>query len=248
MKKSSSHLILSFSIIIAALIVACSVIAAAKIISGSISVIQPDNSSKIASEVVKVLRGPAANGAPEPGSKFVEGVTSGDNPLKGKVDAPVLMVEFSDFQCPFSKRFFQVVLPQIEKEYIATGKVKFAYRDLALDFHPFARPAAIAARCAGEQGKYWEMFGKLAGGQSLDETTIKTYVQELDLNEKAYQKCQEAPELSKALENDLQDAEKFGAHGTPSFFINGRLVEGAVPFDVFKKIIDEELEKSDKGK
>ena len=258
MKDPLRSLLFSFSIVIASVVIGASIIRAAKIIGNSIKAKEADGSAKIISELVKTLKekdlGWAREAAgirrmPEAiGSKKVEGVTAGTNPIEGNAKAPVLMVEFSDFQCPFSKRFYQQTFPQIDKEYIATGKVKFVYRDFPLGFHPFANPAAVAVRCAGKQGKYWQMFDKLLLGNSLDKETLKKYALELGLNVKTYEECQDAPEIKGAVESDLRDAEKFGVQGTPTFFINGRVISGAYPFDVFKKIIEEELAKSVKTK
>ncbi|MEW6008328.1 MAG: DsbA family protein [Candidatus Omnitrophota bacterium] len=253
MKETLRTLSVVLSIIGASAIIGNSINQSAAIIASSIKTKEADTQTKIISELVKMLKEkdlaqpkevqPTARMPEVAGSKKVEGVGVGTNPSKGNDNAHVLMVEFSDFQCPFTKRFFQQTFPQIEKEYIETGKVKFAYRDLALAFHPMAKPAAIVARCAGKQGKYWQMFDKLLTGNSLDKETFKKYAQELGLDIKAFEDCQENPEIKEAVEADIKDAEKFGAEGTPSFFINGRFVGGAYPFDIFKKIIDEELTK-----
>ena len=113
---------------------------------------------------------PAPQPAQAPSQPSVPGkimVSLDDDPFKGNSNAPVTIIEFSDFQCPFCSRFFQQTLPQIEKDYIDTGKVKFVYRDLPLDnLHPNARPAHIAAECADEQGKFWDYHDVLFEKQS----------------------------------------------------------------------------------
>lgn len=179
----------------------------------------------------------------EPGSKVVPGVTAGHNEVMGNKNAKVLMVEFSDFQCPFSKRFYQGVFPQIEKEYIKNGKVKFAYRNFPLAFHSQARPAAIACECAGEQDKYWQMFDKLSKGDSLETADLKKYAKEIGLDMGSFEACLTGEKTKTLIDSDMSDAQKLGVQGTPAFFINGRLVEGSMPFETFKKIIDEELSK-----
>ena len=254
MKDIWRSLVLACSIVIASVIISIGMIWAAKIIGNSIKTKDKDSSVNIIYGLAKALTEKNANlpiempinrKMPEVmGSKKVDGVTVGINPIKGITSAPVLIVEFSDFQCPFSKRFYQETFPQMEKEYITTGKVKFAYRDFALGFHQFAKPAAILARCAGKQGKYWQMFDKLLMGNALDNDIFKKYTQELNLNLNQCQKCQSLPEIQEAVERDIQEATKFGVEGTPSFFINGRFINGAQPYAVFKKIIEEELAKS----
>lgn len=183
---------------------------------------------------------------PKPGTKKVEGVKAGTNPIQGEINAPVLMVEFSDFECPFSKNFYKETFPLIEKEYISTGKVKFAYRDFTLPFHLLAQPAAIASRCAGKKGKFWEFFNKLSSDPKLSQDAIDMSAKAVGLNKDELDKCLNDPQLKKEVQKDMDEAVKFGVQGTPAFFINGRLVGGAFPFEEFKKVIDEELNKAKK--
>ena len=257
MKFFSRDLLISFSIIIAALIIGISLIQSARIIAEGAKAREIDILLKTISNLDKALKEKGAvtpKGAgenrkmPEIGSRKVEGVTAGSNPIKGNVNAPVLMVEFSDFQCPYSKKFYQQAFPQIVKEYISTGKVKFAYRDLPLGFHAQAKSAAIAARCAGKQGKYWQMFDKIISASSLDQEALKKYAQELSLNMKVYEDCLAKDGFKEELEADIKDAAKYGVSGTPGLFINGRFISGAYPFETFKKIIEEELAKPVKNK
>lgn len=183
---------------------------------------------------------------PKPGANKVEGVTAGTNPIKGQANAPVLMVEFSDFECPFSKKFYQETFPQIEKEYISTGKVKFAYRDFTLAFHPLAQPAAIASRCAGKKGKFWQIFHELFNGGKLNQDIISMSAKAVGLDKDEFNKCLNDPQLKKDVQKDTDEAAKFGVTGTPAFFINGRMIVGALPFESFKQVIDEELNKTKK--
>jgi len=241
----------SLAIMIASAVIGICVLRAAHIVADSLKAHETGTSARIASEVARMINNKEPGGSRDAaeyrkmldaiGSRRVEGVSTGTNPMKGAAGAPVVIVEFSDFQCPFSKRFYQQTFPQLDKEYIATGKVKFFFRDLPLDMHQFAKPAAIAARCAGQQGKYWEMFDKLLKGDTFDQATMKRYAQELGLNMKAFEKGLEDPAIQQAVENDLKDAQGFGAQGTPTFFINGRFINGAAPLEVFKRIVDEEL-------
>lgn len=257
MKLFSRGSLLSVSVIIAALIIGLSIILGARIIAKSVKSQEVDMLVKTLFEMERMLRekdtaplkGSAENfKAPVVGSRKVEGVTLGTNPLKGNVNAPVSMVIFSDLQCSYCKKFFQQTFPLIEKEYISTGKVKFAYRDFPLGSHALASPAAIAARCAGKQGKYWQMLDKLITGTSLEKEALTKDAQELGLNMKSYEECLTSNEIKEALDSDIKDAKKFGVSGTPGFFINGRFISGAYPFETFKKIIEEELVKSPKSK
>lgn len=180
---------------------------------------------------------------PQPGSEKVEGVTAAGNVVKGNPDAKVLMVEFSDFQCPFTKRFYMNSFGKIEKEYIENGKLKFVFRDFPLGFHPQAKIAAMACECAGRQDKYWKMFDKLLNASSLEVESLKEFAKDLKLNTKIFDKCLDNQQTKDEVENDFQEGQKFGVGGTPAFFINGRKIEGAMPFEIFKQIIDEELSK-----
>jgi protein-disulfide isomerase len=184
--------------------------------------------------------------SPEPGSNRVEGVTAGDNQVKGNAKAPVLVVQFSDYECPFSKRFYKETLPQLEKNYISTGKVKLAYRDFPLAMHPGAMPAAVASRCAGKQNKYWEFFEKINSSETIDGPSIKAAAQSIKLNMKDFEGCMNDPGVMAKVKNDMAEGSKLGVSGTPAFFINGRFLPGAYPYEAFKQIIDEELAKNPK--
>ncbi len=180
---------------------------------------------------------------PNLGSQKFEGVTQGANQVRGAANAPVLMVEFSDFECPFSRKFYQETFPQIEKEYISTGKVKFAYRDFFLASHPQARPAAIASRCAGKSGQYWQIFDEFSKQEKLDQNTISMSAKAIGLDKDEFNRCINDPAIKNEVKKDIDEGAKFGVQGTPAFFINGRLVLGALPFEAFKQVIDEELKK-----
>lgn len=167
-----------------------------------------------------------------------------DDPFLGEDDAPVTIVEFSDYECPFCARFYQQTLPQIKSQYIDTGKVKLVFRDFPLSFHPQAEPAAIAANCAGEQGKYFEFHdqifnnGGAAGKSSVD---YKKWAQELGLDVTKWESCLSDAAQRQEIQKDLQDGTAAGISGTPGFIINGQLVSGAQPFSVFQQVIDAAL-------
>ncbi len=167
-----------------------------------------------------------------------------DDAIKGDVDAPVTIVEFSDYECPFCGRYFEQTQPQIIKEYVNTGKVRLVYRDFPLDFHQNAQKAAEVAECAGEQNKYWEMHDKLfENQQALSVDNSKKYAKELGLNTNQFNECLDSGKMTSEVAKDLQDGQVVGISGTPGFIINGKLVSGAQPFTVFKQIIEQELNK-----
>ncbi len=165
-----------------------------------------------------------------------------DDAILGDEDAPVTIVEFSDYQCPFCARFHQETLPQIKSQYINTGKVRFIYRDYPLPFHPFAEPAAIAAECAGDQNKYYEYHDKVfANSATLSEAGFKLWAQELGLNVATWERCRADPATKQEVAKDMQDGSAVGVQGTPAFFVNGRMVSGAQPFSAFQQVIEQAL-------
>jgi protein-disulfide isomerase len=181
--------------------------------------------------------------SPTPDTDFEEETVS----AKGSPDAPVTIVEFSDFQCPFCEKFFTETLPQIQEEYIDTGKVKLVFKDFPLSFHGQAMPAAMTAECAGEQGKYWEMHDKLFGEQSrwVDKPEVndvmKQFADELGLDTDQFNQCFDSNKYADEINADMQEGIAAGVQGTPAFFINGQFISGAQPFEVFKQIIDQML-------
>lgn len=152
----------------------------------------------------------------------------------------ITVVEYSEFECPFCER----VLPSVSRlmsEY--KGKVRWIVRDFPLGFHKRARPAAIAARCAFDQGKYWQMYETLFKNQrSLEDKDLKSYAKSIGLDMKKFEKCWSSPtEQVKVIDENYRSGEKLGVTGTPAFFINGRRMSGALPYSQFKKVFDEEL-------
>ena len=165
-----------------------------------------------------------------------------DSSFKGKKDAWVTIVEVSDFQCPFCSRVLPT-LKQVEKEYGDDVKIVFYHNPLS--FHKRAMPAAVAAECSGEQGKFWPMHDKLFENQrQLEDADIKKYAASVGLNTGKFDKCYADSKYKARVTKQQQTAAKFGARGTPAFFINGRFLSGAQPFPAFKALIDEELKKA----
>jgi len=160
-------------------------------------------------------------------------------PIMGKDSAQVTIVEFSDFQCPFCGRVVDTV-HQIEKAY--GNKVRIQFRNNPLPFHDKAQLAAEAAVAAGAQGKFWEMHDKMfANQQKLDRPDLENYAKEIGLDMTKFKAALDQGTGKAQIQADKTLAAQLGATGTPSFFINGRPVRGAVPFDTFKKTIDEEI-------
>ncbi len=176
-------------------------------------------------------------------------VKEGKLPILGKNNAKVTMIEFSDFECPFCKRYFDETLSQIIKDYVDTGKVKMYYRHFPLDFHPAAMPSALASECANEQGKFWEYHDKVfteqdkIAGKTTDliNAQLKSFAQELGLNTSRFGSCLDNAKYQANVDADLNDGRTAGVSGTPTFFINGNRIVGAQPYSAFKAIIDQEL-------
>jgi protein-disulfide isomerase len=166
----------------------------------------------------------------------------------GSKDAPLTMVEFTDFQCPFCQRFHVSTYSELKKNYIDTGKLRFVSRDMPLDFHPNAMQAANAGRCAGEQGQFWAMRDLMnSNPEKLDINNLVNYAQELKLNAASFRTCVESRKYANAIQTDMALAAKIGANGTPSFVIgrstpdgvDGELVIGAMPYQVFDQKLKE---------
>lgn len=189
--------------------------------------------------------GGAFAGAPSPSAGITDmKALADDDPFMGKEDAPVTVVEFSDYECPFCARFYSQTLGQIKSQYIDTGKVKFVYRDFPLGFHQQAEPAAIAANCAGKQKKYFEFHDKIfenGGAAGKSSADYKRWAQELKLDVAQWEKCQSDPAISQEIKKDIRDGSAAGVSGTPGFIINGKLLSGAQPFGAFQQVIDAEL-------
>lgn len=165
-----------------------------------------------------------------------------DDSVKGDKNAPVTIVEWSDFECPFCGRFYQQTLPSITEKYIKTGKVKLVYRDFPLEFHAQAQKAAEAAECAGEQNKYWEMHDKLfEKGVTGGVSSFKQYAKDLSLDTKKFDDCLDTGKMASEVQKDLQDGSAAGIRGTPGFIVNGQLVSGAQPFSAFEQVIEAAL-------
>ncbi len=166
---------------------------------------------------------------------------SAAGPSKGPQAAPITIVEFSDFQCPYCAKAEPTVKDLMELEKYK-GKIRLVYRDYPLEFHKLAPKAAEASHCAEDQGKYWEMHGKLfAAAPKLEVADLKAYARELGLDGGRFDACLDSGEKAKVVAENFQAGKDAGVSGTPAFFINGRLISGAQPLEAFKSIIDAEL-------
>lgn len=165
--------------------------------------------------------------------------------VKGPRDAPVTIVEFSDFQCPFCRTVVGTV-KEVMRQY--AGQVKWVYRDFPIpNLHPQAAKAAEAARCAGEQEKFWEYHDLLFDSQAQWGTAdFKRFADQLKLDAKRFELCLESGKHQAAVQSDIEGGTRLGVTGTPTFFINGRLLVGAQPLENFKKIIEAELHQTSK--
>jgi protein-disulfide isomerase len=163
-------------------------------------------------------------------------------PMLGSKSAPLTIVEYTDYQCPFCQRFHTTAFNDLKKAYIDTGKVRFFSKDMPLDFHSNAMRAAMAARCAGEQGKFWELRDTMgANPNSLDIEHIAGFAADLKLNTTALRACIDSGKYKEQVQNDVLEAMRIGANGTPTFIVgksvangvDGELLVGALPFQMF---------------
>jgi protein-disulfide isomerase len=158
----------------------------------------------------------------------------------GPADAPITIVEFSDYQCPFCRRWHQQVYEPLMAAY--PGKIRLVYRHLPLtSIHPDAFSAAEAAMCAGEQNAYWDYHDKLFDGDSLGSSVYLQYALDLGLDMDSFESCLQEHKYQEVVQRDSDFAINLGIRSTPTFFINGLAVVGAQPLEVFKQIIDKEL-------
>ena len=164
----------------------------------------------------------------------------------GSANAPVTIVEFSDFQCSFCKKFWADTLPKVKETHIKKGQVRFVYRHFAI-LGKHSVQAAQGAECAGKQGKFWEYHDRLfanQGGLAFTDSKLKQYARELRLNVRAFTQCLDSAKYKETVEGETAVAGFLGARGTPTFFVNGRLLVGAQPFEVFQSVIEEETRKN----
>jgi len=165
----------------------------------------------------------------------------GNGPTLGTTVAPVTIVEFSDFQCSFCKKFWADTLPRLKETPIKKGQVRFVYRHFAI-LGKHSVQAAQGAECAREQGQFWEYHDTVFNNQDqLSDTILSTWAGEIGLDVKKFDDCLESGKYKEKVQADSNDAGSYGVSGTPSFFINGKLLVGAQPYEAFQQVIDAEL-------
>ena len=167
----------------------------------------------------------------------------GSGPTLGSASAPVTIIEFSDFQCSFCKRFWAETLAKLKEGYINTGKARFFYRHFAI-LGKHSEQAALASECAAEQGKFWEYHDQLfknQGGLAFTEAKLKQYARDIGLNVGVFGTCLGNGKYKEKVERETAAAANLGGRGTPFFIVNQRPLVGAQPYAVFQKMIEEEL-------
>lgn len=233
-----------------------SIVLAAVLISGTIlySKTSSSNTGNNAAQQPSAAAGQQLGNQPNGPTK----VSVDDDPVLGDKNAPLTLVEFSDYECPFCKRSFEQVLPELKKNYIDTGKLKLVYRDFPLSFHANAHKEAEAAECARSQGgdsvyfKFHDQIFKqtTSNGTGLALTQLPIIAKSLGLNVSQFQQCLDSGKFKDEVDKDIADGTAAGVSGTPSWFIgrsskdgviNAALIVGAQPFSAFKSAIDEAL-------
>jgi protein-disulfide isomerase len=181
------------------------------------------------------------------------GAVADDGRIRGRADAPITLIEYSDFTCGYCGKFFRETWPRLLAKYIETGKVRFVYRDYPRSDQGTGVEAAVAARCAGSQGRYWQMHDRLFSERGrLDSGSFKSYAKVIGLDETSFAKCFDEREYLESIFRDRQEANRWGFHGTPGFILFRTVggptekepavaIPGAVPFEDFAEEIDRML-------
>jgi len=195
---------------------------------------------------LSLLAGCASTPADAPASESQSPANAPFNVI-GRDDAPVTIIEFTDLQCPYCARYASQTFPRLKRDYVDTGKLRYTSRDLPLPFHSFALPAAVASRCAGEQGRFWEYREALFASQSLLGTEPYGRIAgELGLDVEQLEACRSSGEQESNVRADLAMAAQHGIRSTPTFVIGrvvdgefqGEVVSGAQPYEFFKAKLD----------
>jgi protein-disulfide isomerase len=194
-------------------------------------------------QIRQLLQQQTARNAPPPEPPVQRATLKLDGlPMLGVKTAPITIVEYTDYQCPFCQRFHVTTFAELKKNYIDTGKVRFFSKDMPLDFHPNAMRAAQAARCANEQGKYWQLRDVMgANPNNLDMDSIARFAGDLKMDADALRACVASDKYKSVVQNDMVEAMKIGATGTPTFVVgrttaegvDGELMVGALPYQMF---------------
>jgi len=227
------------SIVIAALILGASIVGASLLLKMSLDRLssQLETAATARLAVPAPTPGAAPSGRPDPNQRYSIDIAGA--PRKGNAKASITLIEFSDFQCPFCARVGPT-LDQIEKTY--GERVQVVFKHLPLRIHPKAPAAHAAAEAAHRQGKFWEMHDLIFANQrEMSPESYEKYAQQLGLDVERFRKDVGSTEVRARVQRDSDAAAGLGVTGTPAFFINGRFLSGAQPFESFKRLIDEEL-------
>jgi protein-disulfide isomerase len=185
----------------------------------------------------------SANQAPEAQPQEIRryDIPEDDDPVFGPDNAPITIIEFSDYECPYCRKWHLETWPLLQEAY--PEQIRLVYRDFPLtNIHANATPAAAAANCAGEQGRYWEFSDLLFSMRyNLDKPGYQAYADELGLDMDSYNQCLESGRYNDEVNADFEYAANLGVSSTPTFFVNGIPVVGAQPFEIFSQLIDQEL-------
>lgn len=195
----------------------------------------------IAGAIIYVGRNSPESDAPEQESAVSFSLEG--EPSLGNSEAKVTVVEFSDFQCPFCAKFVLEIFPQIKQEYIDMGKIRMVFKNFPLmNIHENAEGSAEASECANDQGKFWEYKEKLfQNQQALSVGNLKQYAKDLGMNEGQFNSCFDSKKYADEVSQDLIEGITAGVTGTPTFYINGEKLVGALPFSEFQRVIDAQL-------
>lgn len=202
---------------------------------------QPDN----AGEPETQANAPAAEGNPEPSAPtptIMDFVLSDARHFQGNPNAPVTLVEFSDFKCPYCGRFSTETLPRLREQYVNTGQVRFVYKHFAI-LGSESNRIAEATECAAEQGQFWEYHDRIFADQTsaFDDDKLADLAGELGLDTAAFGECLASGRYTNQIQRESQAVSAMGMRGTPSFLINGIFTYGAQPFEAFQQVIEEQL-------
>jgi protein-disulfide isomerase len=212
------------------------------------------NELKAIRQAVEKMQAPPQAAAPAPDDKVSYKLSPGGFSM-GDAKAPLVMVEYTDFQCPFCQQFHNTAFAQIKANYIDTGKLRFVSRDFPLDFHDNARRAATAGRCAAEQGKFWEMrHAMIVNAEALKADNLATYAANIKLDVPKFKACLESDKFKAQIDKDIAEGGVAGVQGTPSFVIgriendklDGVRMVGAMPYAQFDAKIQEMLDQNGK--
>ncbi len=209
--------------------------------------IQTDDTKKDSAKTTKVEQ--REDDTTKPKEPAAQDISVDDDPFMGDENAPLTIVEFSDYQCPFCYKFYSTMLSKLKEDFVDTGKVKYVFRDYPLNIHQAAINAHMAAECADDQGKYWEMHNYLFDNQSdwsksddLNETLIG-YADEVGLNSTDFSECLTSEKYKDEVMNDKSEGKKYGVRGTPTLFINGKVLRGMPQsYAQLKSFLESELD------